>query len=281
MSSASCSAVATVAEFAAPLDAASAAAGAAALRDFAVAVLRDDIHVVSALHSLVAAQLELAVGDALAGLDVVLVAVPRADEVGLGVGKVKALRGLVGHDPLFHLGDDQALAGRAALVQAVIAVGVEFAAVLEHTDLGVADEHDAAIAVLELGCLANELLAQECTSLPPNVLVRAVSGRSHGTAAPGVEQFYNTFTAMPPARTEACRAHDWPARRRRPVSALPLLPKKGRRGKGASALNAPVGSPAPAAAPTGPAPPWGPRPSGAAACRGARGAGRNSPAPRP
>src|SRR5262249_16468216 len=174
MSSASCSAVATVAEFAAPLDAASAAAGAAALRDFAVAVLRDDIYVVSTLHDLVAAQLELAVGDALAGLDVILVAVPRADEVRLGVGEVEALRGLVGHDPLFDLGDDQALAGRAALVQAVIAVGVELAAVPEHADLGTADEHDAAVAVLELGCLANELLGHECSYLPRNGLLRAV-----------------------------------------------------------------------------------------------------------
>src|SRR5262245_19347313 len=81
------------------------------LRVFAVALLRDDIDVVSPLHDLVAAQLELAVGDAFAGLDVVLVAVPRADEVRLGVGEVEALRGLVGQDPLFDLGDDQALAG--------------------------------------------------------------------------------------------------------------------------------------------------------------------------
>src|SRR5262245_51613364 len=142
------------------------AAGAAGLRVFAVAALRDDINVVSPLHDLVAAQLELAVGDAFAGLDVVLVAVPRADEVRLGVGEVEALRGLVGHDPLFDLGDDQALAGRAALMQAVIAVGVELAAVPEHADLGIAHEHDAAVAVLELGCLANELLGHECCYLP-------------------------------------------------------------------------------------------------------------------
>src|ERR1700722_15577415 len=88
----------------------------------AVAALRDDIDLIPLLHHLVAAQLELAVGDAFAGLDVVLVAVPRADEVRLGVGEIHALRGLVGHDPLFDLGDDQPLAGRAALVQAVIAV---------------------------------------------------------------------------------------------------------------------------------------------------------------
>src|SRR5262249_24839629 len=149
--------------------AAGAAAGAAGLArvDFAVATLRDDINVVSPLHDLIAAQLELAVGDAFAGLDVVLVAVPRADEVRLGVGEVESLRGLVRRNALFDLGDDQALAGRAALVQAVIAVGVELAAVPEHADLCIADEYDAAVAVLELGCLANELLGHECSYLPP------------------------------------------------------------------------------------------------------------------
>src|SRR5215471_3284879 len=119
MSAATCSALAAVVPVAATGAIARAAAGLA--RDFAptfaVAVLRDDIDVVSLLHHLVAAQLELAVGDALAGLHVVLVAMPRADEVGLGVREVEALRGLVGHDPLLDLGDDQPLAGRAALVQ--------------------------------------------------------------------------------------------------------------------------------------------------------------------
>src|SRR5262245_40540763 len=173
MSAASASAAAAVdpAGFAAATGATARGAGLAAcaglLRVLAVALLRDDINVVSPLHDLVAAQLELAVGDALAGLDVVLVAVPRADEVRLGVGEVHALRGLVGHDPLFDLGDDQALAGRAALVEAVVAVGVKFAAVLEHADLGVADEYNAANAVLELGCLANDLFSHECSYLPP------------------------------------------------------------------------------------------------------------------
>src|ERR1700721_923878 len=59
------------------------------------------------------------------------------------------------------------LAGRAALVEALIAVGVELAAVLEHADLGLADEHDAAVAVLELGCLANQLLGHDYCYLPP------------------------------------------------------------------------------------------------------------------
>src|SRR5262249_56174989 len=161
MSAASFSAAA-IGDSAAALDGCSARAAGAA-RDFAsapffpVAALRDDIHLVSLLHDLVAAQLELSVGDAFAGLDVVFVAVPRADEMRFGVGEIETLGGLVRHDALFDLGDDQPLAGRAALMQAVIAVGVEFAAVLEYADLGIADEHDPAVAVLEFRRFANDL----------------------------------------------------------------------------------------------------------------------------
>ena len=71
--------------------------------------------------------------------------------------KNRALGGLVRPQPLFDLGDGQAFAGRAALVQAVIAVGVEFALVPEHADFVVADEDDAAVAVLEFRKLTDEL----------------------------------------------------------------------------------------------------------------------------
>src|SRR5215472_2690747 len=131
--------------------------------DFAVdlvmafaARLGDDIKVLSFLHGLVLLQLHLAVRHALAGLHVVFHAVPGADEVHLGVREIHAHRGLVGAQPLLDLGDGQALAGRAALVQAEIAVGVELALVPEHADLVVADEHDAAVAVLELRKLCHE-----------------------------------------------------------------------------------------------------------------------------
>src|SRR5215475_2982194 len=116
----------------------------------ATAVLGDDIDVVSLLDDLVLAQLETPVADELAGLEVVFVAVPGADEMHLVVGEIEPARRLVGHDPLFHLGDDQAFAGRAALVQADIAVGVELAVVLEHADFAIADEDDAAVAVVDL-----------------------------------------------------------------------------------------------------------------------------------
>src|SRR5579871_3213494 len=64
---------------------------------------RDDINLVPLLDHGVPAQPELAICDAFAGLDVVLVAVPWAHEVELGLGEIQALRGLVGHDALFHL----------------------------------------------------------------------------------------------------------------------------------------------------------------------------------
>src|SRR5689334_6637137 len=57
------------------------------------AALRDDIDVVPALHDLEGAQLLLPIADELARLDVVLVAMPGAHEVPLGVGKIQAARG--------------------------------------------------------------------------------------------------------------------------------------------------------------------------------------------
>src|SRR6202035_4372144 len=118
--------------------------------------LGDDIKILAFLHGLVFLQLHLAVADALAGLHVVFHAVPRADEVHLVFGEEQAHRSLVGTQPLLDLGDGQAFAGRAALVQAEIAVGVEFALVAEHADLVVADKDDPPIAVLELRKLCDE-----------------------------------------------------------------------------------------------------------------------------
>src|SRR5580698_1943298 len=118
--------------------------------------LGDDIKILAFLHRLVFLQLHLAVADALAGLHVVFHAVPRADEVHLVFGEEQSHRGLVGAQPLLDLGDGQAFAGRAALVQAEIAVGVEFALVAEHADLVVTDEDDPPVAVLEFRKLCDE-----------------------------------------------------------------------------------------------------------------------------
>src|SRR5450432_912812 len=122
----------------------------------AAAVLGDDINSVLLLDHLVLPQLELAVGHAFAGLHVVFVAVPGTDEMHLGLREVEPARGLVRHDPLFDLGDGQALAGRSALMQAEIAVGEELSLVPEHADLVVADKNNAAVAVLELRNLTDE-----------------------------------------------------------------------------------------------------------------------------
>src|SRR5580704_16036932 len=118
--------------------------------------LGDDIKILAFLHGLVFLQLHLAVADALAGLHVVFHAMPRTDEVHLVFGEEQAHRSLVRAQPLLDLGDGQAFAGRAALVQAEIAVGVEFALVAEHADLVVADKDDPPIAILEFRKLCDE-----------------------------------------------------------------------------------------------------------------------------
>src|SRR5580698_8847280 len=112
----------------------------------ATAGLRADIDLVPLLDHLVFAQLEFAVGDAFPGLHVVFIAVPRAHEMQFGVGEIEALGGLVRHQPLFDLGNGQSFAGRPALVEAIIAVGVKRSVFPKHADLVVADEHDAAVA---------------------------------------------------------------------------------------------------------------------------------------
>src|SRR5262249_49581514 len=124
----------------------------------AMASSGEDINLVAFLHHLVFAQLQLAIGDAFAGLHVVFVAVPRAHEMHLGLGEVQSLRGLVREEAFLDLGDGEALAGRSPLVQAEIAVGVELSFVAEDADLVVAGKHDAPVAVLELPDLAYILL---------------------------------------------------------------------------------------------------------------------------
>src|SRR5262249_58502485 len=83
----------------------------------------DDENVLAATHDFILAQLQLAIADALAGADVVLVAVPGTDEVQL-VGEFLALVGLVRRDEVFHAGDDVACAGLASSLLVVVAVGV-------------------------------------------------------------------------------------------------------------------------------------------------------------
>jgi len=51
-------------------------------------------------------------------------------------------------------------------MQAIIAVGVELAAILEDPDLGIAHEHDPAVAILEFRGFANKLFGHERSYLP-------------------------------------------------------------------------------------------------------------------
>src|SRR5262249_9295246 len=75
----------------------------------------------------------------------------------LGVGEIQPTRGLVGHDAFLDLGDNQPFAGRATLVDAIIAVGVELPLVAEHADFVIAKKDDAAVAILEFRSFAHEL----------------------------------------------------------------------------------------------------------------------------
>src|SRR5262249_9630282 len=96
-----------------------------------------------------------AVTDAFAGLKLVLVAVPRADEMHV-VRERLALVGAVLRDHVDHTVDHDPFAGRAAGMDALVAVSEVGAVLEEYADLGVAGEHDAAVAVLHLGRLGNE-----------------------------------------------------------------------------------------------------------------------------
>src|ERR1700730_11656829 len=115
----------------------------------------DDENVLAAPHHLELAQLHASVADAFAGLDVVLVAMPRAGEVHLvreGLALIGLVRGDDVHDPV----DQQALAGRSAGMNAIVAVGVVGPALAENPDLLLAVDHDPPVAVLELGRLGDE-----------------------------------------------------------------------------------------------------------------------------
>ena len=98
------------------------------------------------------------------------------------VGEIEPARGLVGHDLLFDLGDGEPLAGRPALVQAEIAIGVVFALLLEHADLVLAHEYDATVAILHFRRLCDELLGHAATNLR-GTYVRSARTRPVGRRA--------------------------------------------------------------------------------------------------
>ena len=113
----------------------------------AVLALGDDIDFVAILQHLAFSKLHLAIRYALASLHVVFQ--PWAKTKCISVSE-KWLRGFVRRNRSSTLAR-QAFAGRAALMQAEITVGVELALVAEYTDLLLANKHDPAIAILEFG----------------------------------------------------------------------------------------------------------------------------------
>src|SRR6266852_2317637 len=97
--------------------------------------LVDDIDVLAAAEHLKGLEAQPPVRRALAGLEVVLVAVPRADEVHLVGREPVPVPGAVGRQHVLDLVHDDALAGRPALMNAQVLVGVEPPLPVEHADL--------------------------------------------------------------------------------------------------------------------------------------------------
>src|SRR5262245_14278803 len=127
-------------------------------------VLSDhDEDFVAALDHLVLAELQLAIADALAGLEIVLIAVPRAGEMHV-VAEGLPFVGLIRVEDVHHVVDQDALAGRPASMHAVIRIGVVVAVLEEHADLVLAGDDDAAVSVLQLGRLGDKTLGHACDS---------------------------------------------------------------------------------------------------------------------
>src|SRR5262245_17495371 len=106
----------------------------------------DDVEIGAATHDLIRFQPQRAIAGAFAGLDVVFVAVPGADEVRLVGGELLAEPDLMGAEHVLDLGHDYALAAGAALVQTEILISVELALPVEHADLAAVVKYDAAVA---------------------------------------------------------------------------------------------------------------------------------------
>src|SRR6516225_4067816 len=119
------------------------------------ASLNDDEDIFAAPNDVELFQSQPPVADAFAGLQLVFITVPGADEMNL-VGERLPLIGADRRDHVDHAVDHEPLAGRSAGVHADVAVGEVGAVLVEHADFRVSSNDDASIAVLHLGCLGNE-----------------------------------------------------------------------------------------------------------------------------
>src|SRR6266849_203471 len=119
-----------------------------------------DENIFASPHHVVFAQLELAVADAFAGLELVFVAMPRTDEMHL-IAERLAVISAVGGDEIDHPVDEQSFAGRPARMQAVVAVGIECVVLEEHPDLVWPGGDDPAVAVRQLVGLGDKPFGHE------------------------------------------------------------------------------------------------------------------------
>src|SRR5262245_10517110 len=169
--------------------------------------LRDDENVVAAPHDVEFLQTQPPVADAFAGPELELVAVPRADEMHL-VGEGLPLIGAIGGDHVDHAVDHDALAGRSAGMDAVVAVSEIGAVLVEHADLRVSGDDDAPVAVLHLGRLGNEAFGHG--SLPrrylrakllPGTMPRTSGGHNGDHPMPGIRSRPALNSMLEPAKS--------------------------------------------------------------------------------
>src|SRR5499426_3513866 len=129
-----------------------------------VPFLNDDEDIVAAPDDVELFQPQPPVADAFAGLQLVFITVPRADEMDL-VRERLALIGAVRRDHVDHAVDHEPLAGRPAGMDAGVAVGEVGAVLVEHADFRVSGNDDAPIAVVHLGRLGKEAFRHGRSSL--------------------------------------------------------------------------------------------------------------------
>src|SRR3954470_7244226 len=111
------------------------------------------------------------VGDVVAVRQVELIAVPRTDDVHVGFVEGLAVEDAVLVDEFFHLRHAQALAGRAALVRAIVPVGVILALVADDPDLEFAGPHDAHPALGHFAVPAHQHFGHRPAPFDPIVMI--------------------------------------------------------------------------------------------------------------
>src|ERR1700736_1365067 len=116
-----------------------------------IASAGEDIDVFPAPHDVEGFEPQPPVGRALAGLQVVFVAMPGADEMNLVRREFLAMPASVGTENVLDLVHDDALARRAALMHAEILVGVKFSLPAKDANLEPIMRHDAALTIRQFG----------------------------------------------------------------------------------------------------------------------------------